>query len=1433
MHALLDRSVVLGIGLMIALLGVGAVGSYRNIQSVQRQSLRVNHTYEIDRMAAEVRRLAMDAVIHERSYEIQGQPASAKKSRDTLGQLFVHLRELQWQTADNPNQQRRVEALTTTANGLNEQLTRAMELKASGAEPSELLLLSAEVDQQLDAIRDQVAAIRSEEVTLLQEREEEVSGALRTALLSGVVLFGLGLALFMGIIELIRRNSAFQRRQQERLFAEREQLAVTLASIDDGVISVDRQGRISHWNGQAEQLTGHLRETAVGLSLQSILRLVDELTNVPFTIPLDEILTGGVSARFDAPLLVTAADGKSHPVALQASPILDNVGSINGAVLILRQLSEERRAEIAKTERARILSIRADVGLIISHAGRTEDQLQQCVQSIGQQLSAVAVGLWSITEESPTSLRLAATWKQPGWSFVEGLSSPPPNSAIAASLKDRRYATQPCPTEDCELQTDLLPDPRTEVTAWACPLTIEDRVLGVLTIYTFKQLSDLSSSELSLVTAKLAQFIERRAIEEARQESAELFRTLANSIPQLAWMARPDGYVFWYNQRWFDYTGSTPEQMQGAGWQSVHDPHELPHVLESQRRSFATGEPWEDTFPLRRHDGEFRWHLSRMLPVRDDHGRIRLWFGTNTDVTEQRNAEQRLRRVIDSIFAFVGIIAPDGTLIEVNQAPLAVAGLSREDVIGRAFWDCPWFSYDEDLRARVRQAFEQARTGQLVRYDEEIRLAGSASITMDLMLQPVFDDDKLVFVIPSGVDVTARKQAEERVALSEEFLRSVLDALASHIAVLDEHGTILMVNHAWKSFAESNRLELSNYAVGQNYLAVSAPPDSHCSEEAQAASNGIREVIEGVRPWYSMEYPCHSPLEQRWFLMRVDRFTSLNSTRVVVSHENITSRVVSEESTRRWSAQQQRLAEIAIGLSAAENMDAALKVVTEGARRLIESADAQIVYARSGDELSHFRAASLDENAAEYQANPQHSEWVVQRVRKTNRPLRMAARSAETAADPEAGPADASSCLAAPLTARDGRNIGLIQLRGKLAGVYTADDESILIQLAQMASIALERARLYDEILTADQRKDQFLATLAHELRNPLSALTSGSQLILMQPEDVDHVKSTAALVARQCSHLKQLVDDLLDVSRISRGKLNLQRAPTSLQEVMQHAIETAQASITAGGHQLSTQITNQPLHVHGDAVRLAQVVSNLLVNAAKYTPPGGKIELELSSCDNQAVISVRDNGIGIPPEMADRIFELFTQVDSSHTRSQGGLGIGLTLARTLVTMHGGKIEVSSPGANLGSVFTVRLPLISVNQADTDQLQQPPLASAPTKTHRILIVDDNRAAVFLLARLLSTMGHTVQTASDGQSALAAVTEFQPEVVISDIGMPDMNGYELAQRVLQIDSVPKPVLVALTGYGQATDRQEAFNAGFRHHLTKPVGLADLDSLMQSL
>ncbi|HTM04338.1 MAG TPA: ATP-binding protein [Vicinamibacterales bacterium] len=370
----------------------------------------------------------------------------------------------------------------------------------------------------------------------------------------------------------------------------------------------------------------------------------------------------------------------------------------------------------------------------------------------------------------------------------------------------------------------------------------------------------------------------------------------------------------------------------------------------------------------------------------------------------------------------------------------------------------------------------------------------------------------------------------------------------------------------------------------------------------------------------------------------------------------------------------------------------------------------------------------------------------------------------------------------------------------------------------------------------ADQRKDEFLATLGHELRNPLSPLLTATQLLKTSGLNDPVVTRVSTVMERQIRHLVRLVDDLLEVSRITRGLIEIRREPLDLVTVIQTAIESTRPLLDAASHTLSIDLPPERVIVHGDGVRLTQVFINLLTNAAKYTDAGGRIVLRLTRERGVALVSIRDNGIGIPANQLAAVFDMFTQVDRSNRRAQGGLGIGLTLVKSLVAMHDGRIEARSEGPGRGSEFVLQLPTIDAPVAHS---AGKPLTPFPHQ--RILVVDDNTDAAETLGELLARLGATVRVVHSGRAALDAIGPFAPDAVLVDIGMPGMDGYEVARQIRASGGAGRPgsaeggpgaqpLLIALTGWGQEYDRQRSAAAGFDHHVVKPPDIERLGQLL---
>jgi len=395
---------------------------------------------------------------------------------------------------------------------------------------------------------------------------------------------------------------------------------------------------------------------------------------------------------------------------------------------------------------------------------------------------------------------------------------------------------------------------------------------------------------------------------------------------------------------------------------------------------------------------------------------------------------------------------------------------------------------------------------------------------------------------------------------------------------------------------------------------------------------------------------------------------------------------------------------------------------------------------------------------------------------------------------------------------------------------FTPDDVTFLVAVSNILGEALQRHRAEEALRETDRRKDEFLATLSHELRNPLAPLRNALYLMRKGAGDSGAIHE---MMERQLNHLVRLVDDLLEMSRISRGAFDLRRERVDVATVVRNAVETSKPLIQHGRHQLDIELPGDPLYVDGDPVRLAQILSNLLNNAAKYTEEGGNIRLAVREDGGSVVLSVRDNGIGMERELLPRVFEMFSRGGRPRVqRGEASLGIGLALSRRLAEMHGGTVEADSAGPGQGSEFTVRLPLASGPDHER-AVRADPKAAAQLPRKRILVVDDNRDAADSLGMLLRVLGAEVRIARDGTEALQEYSTYDPSVVLLDIGMPGMDGYEVARRIRSTFPERRPAIIALTGWGQEEDRRRAREAGFDHHLIKPADVEALQGLLSSL
>jgi PAS domain S-box-containing protein len=479
------------------------------------------------------------------------------------------------------------------------------------------------------------------------------------------------------------------------------------------------------------------------------------------------------------------------------------------------------------------------------------------------------------------------------------------------------------------------------------------------------------------------------------------------------------------------------------------------------------------------------------------------------------------------------------------------------------------------------------------------------------------------------------------------------------------------------------------------------------------------------------------------------------------------------------------------------------------------------------DFLEHFREVSADDDCACGRALRSGQRVIIEDV-EAEASLRALARAA-----------DYRSVVTTPLVGVDGKPLGM--LSAHFRSVHRPGERELrrLDLYMLQASDFIQRCRMeqalrqnQQALREADRRKDEFLALLAHELRNPLAPIRYALATSRKPGRTLEQQKRAEEVIERQVAHMSRLLDDLLDVSRITHGTLELKKSPTELTLVLGAAIEAARPILDSKHHTLSLDLPKQTVRLEADPVRLAQVFSNLLINAAKYTDAGGSIELRATREASAVVVAVRDNGIGISADMMPRLFTLFSQADTALGRSEGGLGVGLALVRGLVSLHAGRVEARSDGPGRGSEFIVRLP-VGVAAWEVSQVELSADGPATDAGLKILVVDDSLDAADTCATVLELSGHEVQTAYSGRRALELARTFRPHALLLDIGLPDVNGYELARTIRAAPWAEGMVLIAVTGWGQDEDRRRALEAGFDHHLTKPIAAETLESLLQSL
>lgn len=1236
-------------------------------------------------------------------------------------------------------------------------------------------------------------------------------------------------------------------RTEQELIRQQEWLRVTLASIGDAVIATDTKGCVTFLNSVAEKLTGWTLTEAQGQPLKTVFVIHNEQTRQPVENPVEKVLREGVVVGLANHTLLIAKDGTERPIDDSAAPIRDASGAVIGVVLIFRDVTEQRHAEqelqTSDARKSAILETALDCIITMDHQGK-------------------------VVEFNPAAERTF------GYPRAEILGQELANFIIPPSFRDqhRRGMAHYLATGDGPVLGKRL-----ELTALRADGSEFPVELAITRIPT---------DGSPLFTAYVRDITEQRRVEQHRNARLAVTQVLAeaktvrDAAPALL-RAIGEGLGWEVGLLWTLHAGSD----QLHCFDSWHQPAVKITAFEraSRQRTFARGEglpgrAWAlgkptwlldvskaANFPRAMSAAEEGLHGAFACPlvvsgktvgviefftqsIREPDSDTLETMGTIADLVGQfidrkrseealQQSEKRFRNLMEQAPFSIQIFSTDGRTLRVNPAWEELWGVPFEHVANYNVLE------DPQLEAKgVLPSLRLAFAGEWVvlpaiEYDPKETLPGLEWPRNSLryvsgVAYPLKDEaGNVQQVVIVHEDITARQYAEMALRDSEERLRLALEA--GRMGVWDWN--IRTGDLSWSDSLEP----LHGIPPGtfggtfQDFQQLIYPDDR------QMAGDAIWQAVQNKSTFYTEFRNVLPSGGIHWIAGSGKVFLGADGepARMIGVGMDVTQRKRSEQTARF-------LADASAALAVLVDFDSTLqKVASLAVPHFADWATVDLVE-NDGASLRRVAVAHVDpakvELAHELQRrlppNPEapRGAWHILRTGQseivseiTDEMLRQAVHDPEILAIMRQ--LGLKSYIGVPLKVR-GKPLGVLTFIAAESGhQYDDADLAVAQDLADRAAIAIENAQLYRELRVADRRKDEFLATLAHELRNPLAPIRNGLQVLKLSGEEDGDTSEVRSIMERQLDQMVRLVDDLLDVSRITRNSLELRKQPTDLANVVHSAIETSRPLIEQAGHHISVVLPSEPVLLEADAVRLAQVFSNLLNNSAKYTEPGGRISLEVERVGSEALVRVRDNGLGIPADALPHIFEMFSQVDSNLDRAQGGLGIGLTLVRRLVEMHGGAIEAHSDGPGLGSEFIVRLPVLTEGARPKIDSRDK-TASGESPKRRILVVDDNQDAAMSLGMMLRIMGNEVRTAHDGLAAIDAAAEFLPEMILLDIGLPKLNGYDVCRRIRDQSWSNGIVIIALTGWGQEDDRRRSADAGFNHHLVKPVDLAALESLL---
>ena len=965
------------------------------------------------------------------------------------------------------------------------------------------------------------------------------------------------------------------------------------------------------------------------------------------------------------------------------------------------------------------------------------------------------------------------------------------------------------------------------------PLIAHGRLLGTVSFATLGR-GCLGPGELQLIQTvcdQAAALLARsRAEQRLRYREAHLQLAMEAALAMsFMWDVRHDRVV-----RLAGMDGALPST--GETTETLDDFLGFVHAADRDRVRTAIAEAMRRPdgaygveYRVARDAGQFRWLSDRGRMEFDRHGEPLRLVGIVQDMTERKEAEERLRvsearlRVATdaaAMFSWQSDLV-SGTVTWSDNAARLIG--CRPDELPTRLEEAMFFVHPEDAQ-RMTAEFAALLERGGTRYTREFRGRDPDRLRYWQGLCTVLyaEGGRPTEFVGVTQDVTERKLAEMALRASEDSFRNVFEHSPIGIAITEIDGRFVRFNTAYAEIVGYPRDALLTMTFGE--LVHPADRDSNL--------HGIRRLLDGEVPVLEIE---------NRYLRRNGEAVWVQKVVSTLRDENgrmqaLVGLVTDITERRRAERNLQFLADLTSSFAPLASSCDIANLAAEKIARHFEVARVNFSDVRGGD-LAMVYGGRHDPELADDRGLHRLRDYF-------DAPLLDLLRDGEAVAIDDVAVHRHTRCHAAAYRAwnvgslalapysSEGRWKFLLVLHKTHPCRWRVDELDLLREVAVRVHLRIERARAEEALHVQDQRKNEFLATLAHELRNPLAPVRNAAQILKLKAPPVPELQWAREVIDRQVRQMTRLIDDLLDVSRVSCGKLELRREAVDLVKIVQDAVETSRPLIEKSTHRMTITVPAQGLIVDADATRLTQVVANLLDNAAKYTDAGGHIELSVERDGDEAVVVVRDNGVGIPTDKLDAIFEMFSQVDDALNRSHGGLGIGLSLVKRLVDMHGGNITAHSAGRGAGSTFSMRLPLATPTRRPSEPVRHDDtMGGASSLT--ILVVDDNPDAAASTTLLLKLMGNRVRVANDGEEAIAVARECQPDVILLDIGLPKLNGYDVCRRLRTEAWAAGTTIIAVTGWGQAEDRRRTQAAGFDHHLVKPVDPAALLSLLAPL